>query len=67
MALTEKMIEKAREMLASNRGRYSQFDHETIVRAYLEHGTVAKAAESLGMQVQSFHYRLKKALKDAKG
>lgn len=53
MALTEKMLEKAREQLASSGGRKLRYTPEECVKAYLWHGTLQKAAQALGCSYQT--------------
>lgn len=62
--LTEKMLEKVREQLATSPHNGGRFTQEMCVKAYLEHGTFKKAAEALGCSYQTMLRKVHMALEE---
>lgn len=61
MNIKEKL--DACEKMLRVRGRHSKLDDEATLDTYLKHGTVAKAAQALGLTAGGFNNRLHMARK----
>lgn len=63
MALTEKMLDEARKLMDKPRGPPAKYTDEQILNAYLTHGSLFKAAASLGCALNTVQRRMAKLLK----